>query len=601
MSAGLPAPLAEVLVRVSEAVEAEGKQVRAEFLRADGPRGSGAKAPLDTEIELRLRNVLQGLVHCTFIGEETGMSPGPLATHRWLVDPHDGTRDFLKGNRGSSISVALLRGSIPVLGVVHIPLSPDQGSETIAWAEGCGPIRRNGIEVRVDLSRERLRSGTTVCATKSSELRPEIFSRAVSPARYIAMTSIAHRLARVAAGDSVAAISIHAVNEYDIAAGAALIRAAGGVLLDAQGREIVLTGAAGAAVSGCFGGAPEAVEALARFEWSATQNEAKKPLRAASGFPKISDEGRIFRAQGCLLGQLIGDSLGSLVEFRSAAGIAHAYPGGVRDLADGGAWSTIAGQPTDDGEMALALARSILKEGRFDAGAACAAYREWLASGPFDCDRCTHRGISGRPNQESEGNGSLMRVSPIGIWAAGDPEQAAAAARADSALTHPHPVCMEACAGYAAAIAAGIATGDRSKMAEAALQHAAGPAREVIASAVGGERPKAFETDRGWVLIALQNAFYRLFHASALEDGVIATVAAGGDTGSNGAIAGALLGAAHGRNAIPLRWMLPVLACRALTEAGALRPRPMCYWPDDVLELAEALCARQPVGTVRLP
>lgn len=601
MSVGLPAPLAEVLARVNEAVEAEGKRVRAEFLRADGPRGSGAKAPLDTEIELRLRNVLQGLVHCTFIGEETGMSPGPLETHRWLVDPHDGTSDFLKGNRGSSISVALLRGSVPVLGVVHIPLSPDQGSETIAWAEDCGPIRRNGIEVRVDLSRERLRSGATVCATKSSALRPETFSRAVWPARYIAMTSIAHRLARVAAGDSVAAISIHTVNEYDIAAGAALIRAAGGVLLDAQGREIVLTGAAGAAVSGCFGGAPAAVEPLARFQWSATQGEAKKPLRAASGFPKVSDEGRIFRAQGCLLGQLIGDSLGSLVEFRSAAGIAQAYPDGVCDLADGGAWSTIAGQPTDDGEMALALARSIIKEGRFDADAANAAYREWLASGPFDCDRSTQRRIAGRPNHESEGNGSLMRVSPVGIWAAGDPERAAAAARVDSALTHPHPVCMEACAGYAAAIAAGIATGERKKMAEAALQHATGPAREVIARAVGGECLKDFETDQGWVLIALQNAFYRLFHASGLEDGVIATVGAGGDTDTNGAIAGALLGAAYGRGAVPLRWMLPVLACRALTEAGALRPRPMCYWPDDVLELAEALCARQPVATVRLP
>jgi hypothetical protein len=35
--------------------------------------------------------------------------------------------------------------------------------------------------------------------------------------------------------------------------------------------------------------------------------------------------------------------------------------------------------------------------------------------------------------------------------------------------------------------------------------------------------------------------------------------------------------------------MLPVLACRPLVEAGALRPRPIEYWPDDVLELAEAL------------
>ncbi len=55
----------------------------------------------------------------------------------------------------------------------------------------------------------------------------------------------------------------------------------------------------------------------------------------------------LFRAQGCLLGQLAGDSLGSLVEFLSPEDIQREYPAGVRNLADGGIWNTIAGQPTD--------------------------------------------------------------------------------------------------------------------------------------------------------------------------------------------------------------------------------------------------------------
>jgi hypothetical protein len=54
-------------------------------------------------------------------------------------------------------------------------------------------------------------------------------------------------------------------------------------------------------------------------------------------------------------------------------------------------------------------------------------------------------------------------------------------------------------------------------------------------------------------------------------------------------VAGALLGACHGRAALPSRWIYAVLACRPLAEANALRPRPMAYWPDDVLDLAEAL------------
>ena len=61
------------------------------------------------------------------------------------------------------------------------------------------------------------------------------------------------------------------------------------------------------------------------------------------------------RAQGCFLGQLAGDALGSLVEFQTPEQIRQAYPNGVQELVDGGTWNTIAGQPTDDSEMALLL------------------------------------------------------------------------------------------------------------------------------------------------------------------------------------------------------------------------------------------------------
>ncbi|MDQ5848706.1 MAG: ADP-ribosylglycohydrolase family protein, partial [Pseudomonadota bacterium] len=118
-----------------------------------------------------------------------------------------------------------------------------------------------------------------------------------------------------------------------------------------------------------------------------------------------------------------------------------------------------------------------------------------------------------------------------------------------------------------------------------ALEHSKGAAREAIAAA---KRPADFFTRQGWVLTALGNAFYALLNLG-FEEALIQTVGQGGDTDTNAAICGALLGAAHGREAIPSRWILPVLACRPLAECGALRPRPIDYWPDDVLELAEAL------------
>ncbi len=106
----------------------------------------------------------------------------------------------------------------------------------------------------------------------------------------------------------------------------------------------------------------------------------------------VPPEGRL-RAEGCLLGQLAGDSLGSLVEFQSPQQIRRQYPDGVQELADGGTWGTIAGQPTDDSEMALMLARMLIKNRRYDAEEARRAYIFWLNSSPFDCGGTVSTGL----------------------------------------------------------------------------------------------------------------------------------------------------------------------------------------------------------------
>src|SRR3954469_11126893 len=190
---------AEALGPVITAVEAEGDRLREEFYAPQGPRGSRGSCPLDREIEERLQVVLQALIPAQFCGEECAVTPGTRAGWVWLVDPHDGTFEYTAGRRGSAISVALLEEGRPVLGVVHAPDAPDRGPDTIAWAEGAGPIRRNGTAPQTDLSQEQVGPGKLVWATASSAWRPEIWSRAAMPARYIAMPSIAYRLARVAA------------------------------------------------------------------------------------------------------------------------------------------------------------------------------------------------------------------------------------------------------------------------------------------------------------------------------------------------------------------------------------------------------------------
>jgi ADP-ribosylglycohydrolase len=307
------------------------------------------------------------------------------------------------------------------------------------------------------------------------------------------------------------------------------------------------------------------------------------------------DPARLSRAQGCLLGQLAGDSLGGLVEFSSAESLRRKYPDGVRDLRDGGVWRNLAGQPTDDSELALMLARTLAREKRFDRDAVFAGYRGWFNSGPFDIGNTIRAALGGgSPSATSQANGSLMRVSPLGIFGAGRPEQAAAWAREDSRLTHPHPVCQDACAVYVAAIAAAVAGATPQAAYDAALAEAGrSGAHPDVRSSLAAARlgpPTAFDgANQGWVLIALQNAFYQLLHAVNLEEGVVDTVQRGGDTDTNGAIAGALLGAAFGRPGVPSRWADALLTCRPRPGTKTAHPRPEDFWPCDALELAAAL------------
>lgn len=611
--------LCTLLPAVVAAAEAAGRLLAAEFARPGGPRGAGSHAEIDREIEVGLRDRLLALLPARWLGEETGADPGPGGANCWIVDPIDGTSAFLAGHRGSAVCIALLRGGVPALGVVHAPLSPDCGPDTIAWAEGMDHLLRNGQPVAPQLAQGALNPGSIVFLSHSAPEWPVGNGRAVAPARFVGLPSIAYRLARVAAGDGVAAVSLNGPCGWDYAAGHALVRGAGGVLLDEAGAEVRYTIDGHSSVRWCFGGAPAAARALAARDWGAVRRGQPLPRRVTLAWPRLDEGLALDRAVGCLLGQVAGDSLGSLVEFRSAGDIAREYPDGVRDLADGGTWNTIAGQPTDDSELALDLARTLAGLSDWSAEAVAEAYAGWLASRPFDVGGTTRQALSAAvraatdkaaaaraaANRESQSNGALMRCAPIGLWAR-DPMEAAAAARADAELTHPHPTCQAASASFAAAIAAAIGGADRAAMlgaAEAALDGSPAPGlRAALHCARGGEGPPDFLRQQGWVLIAWQNAFRHLAVGTSVEAALLETVAQGGDTDTNAAICGALLGAAGGRGGIPTRWTVHVLACRPAKELRALQPRPARYWPDDLPCLAESLVARRAgASSSRLP
>ncbi len=600
--------LAPVIDAVSEAADMLVRESR----RPGGPRGAGDKADIDVEIENHLAIRLMALLPARFVGEETPVRPGDGSSRCWLVDPHDGTWAWLNGYRGSSVSVALIEDGVPVLGVICAPMSPDRGRDLIAWAEGHANLFRNGAEVTVDLTADELDGKARVFVDHTKSLTPVAWGRAVAPARFIALPGIAYRLARVAIGDGVATLSLGGPRGIDYAAGHALLRGAGGVLLDESGKEVTYTRDGASRVRRCFAGAPAAAQELAGRSWPPPRGQEPSRPRLGLTWPATVSDAILDRSKGCLFGQVVGDNLGALVEFKAGSTIRRLHPDGVRNLEDGGEWNILAGQATDDSELALALARTLVCTGHYDDEATAASYGAWLWSGPFDCGNTTAQALGpashttagqkataarSSASMESQANGSLMRIAPLGIWA-GDPGLADRTARDDSRLTHPHPVCVDACGALAAAIAEGLHSGNRGAMIEVARAHCTTQEiSDCLDDAVSGTWPEVFDGHTmGWVLIAFRNAFCHLARGDSIEETLVTTVGRGGDTDTNAAIAGALTGAADGLGSFPRRWVLPVMSCRPARDLGAAQPRPMIYWPDDLADLAEALVTARPEG-----
>jgi ADP-ribosyl-[dinitrogen reductase] hydrolase len=627
------------LSAATSAARAAGDVLRAEFLRPGGPRGDHGHCDADGQAERLIRDRLSAAFPAYgWLAEELGdPTPGTdPAGHVWVVDPHDGTSAMLGGHRGTAVSIGLVRHDVPVLGVVYAfapypaaAAADVQGGDLIAWAEGCGPVTRNGAAVdRLPLA-AALAAAHTVLVSQAADKVSEANARLTAPARFRAMPSIAYRLALVAAGDAEAAVSLAGARDWDFAAGHALVRGVGGALVDEAGKPIAYAAGGRASSSRCFGGSVAVATELASRPWEDVSKPPTLPpgcfdlTRPSRDAIFAGESGVLARAVGCLVGQVAGDSLGGLVEFRSAASIAKAYPAGVRDLADGGHWDILAGQPTDDSEMALMLARAIVKAGKFDPASVLEGYAYWYGSSPFDMGTTTSQALSAAANaarakrdavaaaalaasQTSQANGALMRVAPLGVFGhAADPGQVMAWARADAKLTHPHPVCQDASAVFAAAVAYAVRTGAAAgdvyrfarELADAENLHA--DLRATLAVAEAGP-PGDFQHQMGWVRIALQNAFHQLLRtagpsaasptAATPHAALVDTVGRGGDTDTNAAICGALVGAVHGVPAWPASFVDRVLTCRPINLVpGGRHPRPRDFWPVDLPMLAERL------------
>ena len=596
-------PYQHLLDLAIRAARDAGAALLADFLRPGGPRGAGEHADADDEAEALIRDgLLAATPEWNYRGEETPFHAGSEARHTWLVDPNDATSAYLKGYRGSAVSIALLRDGVPVLGVVNAFAAPDNDGDLFAWAEGCDPLTRNGLPVAARSWPDTLTADSVAIVSHAAEKATLENLTAMTPARYRTETSIAYRLALLAAGEDDVCICLSSAGDWDYAGGHALLQASSGTLVDQDGNPVTYSVDGRSRTRYCFGGAPALAPMLAARNWAAVEAAAKRSrperydlCRPQSG-AALADNLLLQRVQGSWLGQLTGDALGSMVESESATSLQSHYPAGLHKLGPSRVWDTLAGQPTDDSELALILARTLLADGAYDAAHVRVAYRWWYDSKPFDRGNTISAALQGQPKLESQANGALMRQSPLAIWGHTlPPDKLAEIVQADTRLTHPHPVCVDASGAFIVALAAAMREGlDARATHQYALawSEARGADDSVIRAlrAAVDTPPICDEANRGWVLLALQNAFYVALHSASFEEGVVATVMRGGDTDTNAAIAGALLGALHGAPAVPQQWREAVLTCRPSAGiAGVHRPRPRAFWPVDALILSERL------------
>jgi myo-inositol-1(or 4)-monophosphatase len=186
----------------------------------------------DFEADRKLKEILHGgFPEYGWLSEETADDGARLRRERvWIVDPLDGTKEFIKGIPEFVVAIALADRGVPVVGVSYNPIS----NELFMGARGTG-VLLDGAPARVT-PRDSL-ANARVLASRSETSRGE-WKSYEGRIKIDPIGSVAYKLALVAAGRADATFTLTPKSEWDIASGTLLVREGGGRVTDLDGREI---------------------------------------------------------------------------------------------------------------------------------------------------------------------------------------------------------------------------------------------------------------------------------------------------------------------------------------------------------------------------
>ena len=272
------------------------------------------------------------------------------------------------------------------------------------------------------------------------------------------------------------------------------------------------------------------------------------------------------RARGAMLGLAMGDALGTTLEFTTRDSLSP-----QTDLTGGGPFSLAPGVWTDDTSMALALGESLVACRGFDAADVMRRFVAWWQKGEytpvgrcFDIGNTTaaalgrfqHTGdpLAGSTSEQDAGNGSLMRLAPVPIFAHDDTGLCRTLAAQQSRTTHGAPQAVDACAFFADLLRRAIGGEMKQTLLAPQVITAHEQVRIVAAGGWHGMHRDQIRST-GYVVDTLEAALWAVSQTGTFRDAVILAVNLAGDADTVGAVTGQLAGALYGMRGIPAPWL----------------------------------------------
>ncbi len=280
------------------------------------------------------------------------------------------------------------------------------------------------------------------------------------------------------------------------------------------------------------------------------------------------------RYRGAMLGLAVGDALGTTLEFRPPGSFES-----IQDMVGGGPFKLRPGEWTDDTAMALCLAESLVERRSFDPVDQLERYLRWYRTGHlsstgfcFDIGNtvraaltrfeATREAFCGPTDPETAGNGSIMRLAPVPLFFAENPEEAVHLAGESSRTTHGATEAVDACR-YLGALLVGAVTGvSKDVLLSDHFEPAPGiwkknplaPRIAEIASGSFKRRNPPEIRGTGYVVQSLEAALWAFYHSFSFREGALLAVNLGEDADTTGAVYGQLAGAYYGDRGIPSTW-----------------------------------------------